>query len=105
MCLHMCYSCHIYVTPMHTKPGIKERMLADMRDSARELMAKPKEKLDGRVRKLERAAACYPIIGWDFEHFTPWQAALYGMSQSIPDKGLVQEMTYLFLDALYSTKG
>ena len=48
---------------MHTKPGIKERMLADMRDSAKELMAEPKEKLDGRVRKLERAAACYPIIG------------------------------------------
>ena len=37
---------------MHTKPGIKERMLADMRDSAKELMAKPKEKLDGRVRKV-----------------------------------------------------
>ena len=88
---------------MHTKPGIKERMLADMRDSAKELMAKPKEKLDGRVRKLE-------IVCWDFSlfysaTFSTRQAALYGMSQSIPDKGLVQEMTYLFLDALYSTKG
>ena len=36
---------------------------------------------------------------------TPLQAALYGMSQSIPDKGLVEEMSALFLDALYSTKG
>ena len=41
---------------MHTKPGIKERMLADMRDSAKELMAKPKEKLDGRVSKLDWVA-------------------------------------------------
>ena len=37
------------------------------------------------------------------DHFP--QAALYGMSQSIPDKGLVKEMTARFLDALYSTKG
>ena len=48
---------------MHTKPGIKERMLADMRDSAKELMAKPKEKLDGRVRKPDWAAAFKSLAG------------------------------------------
>ena len=62
-------SCHIYVTPMHTKPGIKERMLADMRDSAKELMAKPKEKLDGRVRILDGAAAFKSFAGI-FHYFT-----------------------------------
>ena len=40
----------MYVTPMHTQPGIRERMLGDLRDSAKKLAAKPKEKLEGRVR-------------------------------------------------------
>ena len=53
------FSCHIYVTPMHTKPGIKERMLGDMKDSAKKLMAKPKEKLDGRVRNARQQLAYF----------------------------------------------
>ena len=33
-----------------------------------------------------------------------YKAAIYGMAQSIPDKGLVEELALQFLDAIYSTK-
>lgn len=32
------------------------------------------------------------------------QAALYGMAQSIPDRSLVGELAWCYLDAMYSTK-
>ena len=31
-------------------------------------------------------------------------AAIYGLAQSIPDRGLVGEMTWIYLDSLYATK-
>lgn len=32
------------------------------------------------------------------------QAAVYGMAQTLPDRGLVNEMCEQFVDAMYSTK-
>ena len=36
--------------------------------------------------------------------FLSFQAAVYGMAQTLPDRGLVWEMTTQFVDALYTTK-
>ena len=43
------FSGHIYLQPWHIKPGVKERLLKDIREVAKELMEAPKEKLEGRV--------------------------------------------------------
>ena len=43
------FSGHIYLQPWHIKPGVKERLLKDIREVAKELMDAPKEKLEGRV--------------------------------------------------------
>lgn len=32
------------------------------------------------------------------------QAAMYGMAQSIPDRSLVGELAWCYLDAMYSTE-
>ena len=46
------FSGHIYLLPMHIKPGVKERLLKDIKEVAKELMEGPKEKLEGRVGKI-----------------------------------------------------
>lgn len=44
------HSVHIYITPMHTQPGIKERFLSDLRECVDALKVQPKDKkLEGRV--------------------------------------------------------
>ena len=37
------------------------------------------------------------------ESFKGGSAAIYGMAQSIPDRSLVNEMTWIYLDSLYAT--
>ena len=37
---------------MHIKPGVKERLLKDIKEVAKELMEGPKEKLEGRVGEI-----------------------------------------------------
>lgn len=73
------FSVHFYVTPSHTRPGIKERFLNDLQLATAELLKIGKVKLEG-------------------------SAAIYGMAQTLPDTGLVSEMAVQFLDALYTTK-
>ena len=46
------HSGHIYLQPWHIKPGVKERLLKDIQEVAKELMEGPKEKLEGRVCKV-----------------------------------------------------
>ena len=46
------FSGHIYLQPWHIKPGVKERLLKDIKEVAKELMEGPKEKLEGRVGEI-----------------------------------------------------
>lgn len=71
---------HIAVTVPHTKPGVAERFLKDVREIAAELSQLPR--CDGEG-----------------------SAALYGMAQSLPDRSIVAEITCCYLDASYDTEG
>lgn len=41
-----------------------------------------------------------------YRHYSTFltQAAMYGMAQSIPDRSLVGELAWCYLDAVYSTE-
>ncbi|CAJ0592028.1 unnamed protein product [Cylicocyclus nassatus] len=68
---------HIMVTSNHTKDGVVGQLLEDIRKSINEILANPNA-------ELEEAAA------------------LYGMAQKIPDRSIVKEFAYIYLDACYS---
>merc|ERR1712029_307220 len=70
---------HIYIVPMHTQEGIKERFVKDVAEVAQALVKNPPKELEGR-------------------------AAMYGMAQKIPDSSLIEEIAENFIDVLYSTK-
>ncbi|XP_043535102.1 sphingosine-1-phosphate lyase 1 isoform X1 [Chiloscyllium plagiosum] len=72
-------SIHICVTLLHTKNGVADQFVEDLRESVAEIMKNPGEKTTGR-------------------------GAIYGMAQSIPDRTLVTEISHGFLDCLYSTE-
>lgn len=79
-CLQYPTCVHLYVIPMHTQKGVKENFLKELRAVVDILLTRPKDtKLEGR-------------------------AAVYGMAQTLPDRGLVDEMAQQFLDTLYTTK-
>ncbi len=44
------YSIHLYVTPMHTQGGVKEKFLKDLRNCSAALAKEGKKSLEGRVR-------------------------------------------------------
>lgn len=69
---------HICVTLMHTRNGIAEQLLQDMREVAAELIASPSRKSEG-------------------------QAAVYGMAQALPDRSMVGDIAKHYLDAYYNT--
>ncbi|KAL5018188.1 hypothetical protein ScPMuIL_003910 [Solemya velum] len=71
-------SIHLCVTLLHTHKGVADRFLADMDTCVAEIMKKPNAQAEG-------------------------MSAIYGMSQSIPDKTLVSDIVGSFLDACYST--
>ncbi|XP_074856364.1 sphingosine-1-phosphate lyase 1 isoform X1 [Carettochelys insculpta] len=72
-------SIHLCITLLHTKPGIAEQFLEDVRVCVLEIMKDPKAKTTG--------------LG-----------AIYGMAQSIPDRNMVAEISHAYLDCLYSTE-
>ncbi|XP_072881452.1 sphingosine-1-phosphate lyase 1 [Hemitrygon akajei] len=72
-------SIHICVTLLHTRSGVADRFVEDVRQGVAEIMKNPSEKTTGR-------------------------GAIYGMAQSIPDRSLVTEISHGFLDCLYSTE-
>ena len=49
-CLQFPTCVHMYVTPMHTQDGIKERFMKDLRECAANQSKKGNSKLEGRVR-------------------------------------------------------
>lgn len=71
-------SIHICLTMMHTVEGIAEQFLQDVQDAVRDILKDPECTKEGT-------------------------AALYGMAHSIPDRTMVSQITYYFLDACYAT--
>jgi len=69
---------HLSVTMLHTKPEVRERLVKHVEDAAAELMKSPGEKATGA-------------------------AAIYGMSQQIPDRSIIGEIVGAYLDSYYST--
>ncbi|XP_063714413.1 sphingosine-1-phosphate lyase 1-like [Symsagittifera roscoffensis] len=69
---------HFTVTMKHVEQEWLDSFLKDIRETAEICMQSPEEKANG-------------------------QAAMYGMSQTIPDRSLIKEMTYMFWDRYYST--
>jgi len=70
---------HLCVTMLHTENGVADRFVADVSEAA--------------------AAALKDPSSANTE-----AAAIYGMSQTIPDRGLVSLITGAYLDSLYITK-
>ncbi|KAL3877655.1 hypothetical protein ACJMK2_035330 [Sinanodonta woodiana] len=71
-------SVHLCVTLLHTKQGVADRFIKEVREITAELMKDKDAKCDG-------------------------MGAIYGMAQRIPDRSLVHEIVSLFLDASYNT--
>eukprot|EP00794_Sanderia_malayensis_P016658 gene16658-18348_t len=69
---------HFCCTMQHTAPGVPEKFVKDVKMTVAELMKDPNAKTTG--------------VG-----------ALYGMAQSIPDRSLISDLAFGYLDAYYST--
>ncbi|KAG9485221.1 hypothetical protein GDO78_008354 [Eleutherodactylus coqui] len=72
-------SIHICLTLLHTKPGVAQLFVKDIKDSLLIIMKDPGAKTTG-------------------------MGAIYGMAQTIPDRTLVTEISKAFLDCLYLTE-
>ena len=70
---------HLCVTMVHTQEGVAERFVSDVKEIAMKILAEPDKYVGG-------------------------SAAIYGMAQSIPDRSIIDEMTWLYLDTLYAVK-
>ncbi|XP_013384760.2 sphingosine-1-phosphate lyase 1 isoform X2 [Lingula anatina] len=71
-------SVHLCVTLLHTKPGVADHFLQEVRQCTAAILKDPNAKCGG-------------------------MGAIYGMAQSIPDRSLVSEMVHCFLDGTTST--
>ncbi|KAE8591234.1 hypothetical protein XENTR_v10018357 [Xenopus tropicalis] len=72
-------SIHICLTLLHTKSGVAQQFVKDVKESVEVIMQDPGAKTTG--------------LG-----------AIYGMAQTIPDRSMVTEISQAFLDCLYSTE-
>ena len=70
---------HLCVTMLHTENGVADKFIADVAEAAGKALADP-------------------------DSSNTEAAAIYGMSQTIPDRGLVSLITWSYLDSLYITK-
>jgi sphinganine-1-phosphate aldolase len=64
---------------LHTNAGVAERFVSDVTELTALILAEPDKYVGG-------------------------SAAIYGMAQSIPDRSIIDEMTWLYLDTLYAVK-
>lgn len=69
---------HICITFMHTRDGVADELLKDIREQVEIIMRDPKQPVEGKM-------------------------AMYGMAQGIPDRSLVGDLTRQYLDAMYYT--
>ncbi|XP_021365462.1 sphingosine-1-phosphate lyase 1-like [Mizuhopecten yessoensis] len=72
-------SLHLCCTLVHTKEGVADKFLSDVRNSVEEILQDPQD------------------------HAIGGMGAIYGMAQSIPDKKMVGELAGCYLEAMYST--
>ncbi|XP_058971919.2 sphingosine-1-phosphate lyase 1 [Pocillopora verrucosa] len=70
-------SIHICVTALNTQPGVADQFIKDVRECTAALLKDPAAKSSG-------------------------MSAIYGMSQSIPDRSIVNEIAWGFLDCMYN---
>ncbi|XP_011641639.1 sphingosine-1-phosphate lyase, partial [Pogonomyrmex barbatus] len=70
---------HICVTHVHTKPGIADQFIEDLKTELKIIMESRDTLVEGKL-------------------------AMYGMSQSIPDRNIIGDFTKCFLDSMYYTK-
>ncbi|XP_066974810.1 sphingosine-1-phosphate lyase-like [Macrobrachium rosenbergii] len=73
-------SVHIAVTVLHTQTGIADKFISDIKEITADLVDNP-PKVEGE------------------------SAAMYGMAASIPDRSVIGEIAWVYLDAVYSTIG
>ncbi|XP_053964605.1 sphingosine-1-phosphate lyase [Anastrepha ludens] len=69
---------HICITDMHTKSGLADKFLADLKSSVAEIMKDPGQPVEGKM-------------------------AIYGKAQGIPDRTVVGDVTRAFLNSMYYT--
>ncbi|XP_034943725.1 LOW QUALITY PROTEIN: sphingosine-1-phosphate lyase [Chelonus insularis] len=69
---------HLCVTFVHTQPGVADSFLRDVETILSEIRQNPMEPVEGRL-------------------------AIYGMSQTLPDRSVVGDLAKLFLDSMYFT--
>ncbi|EZA59345.1 Sphingosine-1-phosphate lyase [Ooceraea biroi] len=72
-------SIHICLTHVHTKPGVAEKLLKDVKAGVLKSMHQEQDQIKGEY-------------------------AIYGMSQTIPDRSLVGDFTKFYLDSMYYTR-
>ncbi|XP_033737444.1 sphingosine-1-phosphate lyase 1-like [Pecten maximus] len=72
-------SLHLCCTLVHTKEGMADKFLSDVRNAVEEILQDPQD------------------------HAIGGMGAIYGMAQSIPDKKMVGELAGCYLEAMYST--
>ena len=70
---------HLCVTHLHTEPGVAAKFLSDLAEAAATLVQDPDSSEVG-------------------------SAAMYGMAASIPDRSVVDKITWIYLDSLYTEK-
>ncbi|KAL2714541.1 sphingosine-1-phosphate lyase isoform X1 [Vespula squamosa] len=69
---------HICITHIHTEPGVANQFLYDVRNEVKNLLKNPDLPVKGKL-------------------------AMYGTSQSIPDRSIVGDFARSFLDSIYYT--
>nr|KAF7410921.1 hypothetical protein H0235_013528 [Vespula pensylvanica] len=69
---------HICITYVHTEPGVADQFLCDVKTELENLLKIPDLPVEGKL-------------------------AMYGMSQSIPDRSIVGDFARSFLDSIYYT--
>ncbi|CAG9559603.1 unnamed protein product [Danaus chrysippus] len=67
---------HIAVTHAHTRPGVADRFLADLKEATAACVKEGSVPVEGKM-------------------------AIYGVAQSIPDRSLVSDITKYFIDSMY----
>lgn len=63
---------------MHTKPGVADQFVEDLRREVTVVMKDPGQPVEGKM-------------------------AMYGMAEALPDRSLVGDITRCYIDSLYYT--
>lgn len=106
----MNFSIHLCITYLHTREGVAERFLDDMRETVAEILQNPKTEIEGSVIKrvksyksIETGSLFKVVISLCVCVFMR-QAAIYGVAQSIPDRSMVSDLASVFLETIYDLK-